>query len=61
MWGRASYFAKNASYSHRYSYRLPGGLCQMFYARVTVGKNHRIVIYSKNKNEETREQEGHPL
>jgi len=40
MWGKASYFAYNASYSHGYSSQLPNnGLRQMFYARVSVGKD----------------------
>jgi hypothetical protein len=25
MWGHANYFAKNSSYSHGYSYSVPGG------------------------------------
>ena len=43
MWGRASYFAQNASYSHKYGYRLTGAHMQMFLARVVVGKSHRII------------------
>jgi hypothetical protein len=39
LWGRASYFAHNASYSHNYSYQLSNGHRQMFYARVAVGKS----------------------
>jgi len=42
MWGIASYFARNASYSHGYSSSLPSGLRQMFYVRAIVGKNHHI-------------------
>jgi hypothetical protein len=25
MWGHANYFAKNASYSHNYRFKIPGG------------------------------------
>ena len=51
MWGRASYFAYNASYSHKYGFRLPDAQMQMFVARVVVGKNHRITITKKEKRE----------
>jgi len=43
MWGKASYFAHNASYSHNYSSALPNGHRQMFFARVAVGKNHHTL------------------
>jgi len=42
MWGRASYFAKNASYSYNFSYKLPDKSLQMFLAVVTVGNNQHI-------------------
>ena len=34
LWGRANYFAKNASYSDRYSHACGGGQKQMFMAKV---------------------------
>jgi len=40
MWGRASYFAQNASYSHGYAYK-NANFFQMFYARVCIGKAHK--------------------
>jgi len=37
-WGKASYFAMNASYSHTYAFDSPEGK-QMFSARVAIGKS----------------------
>lgn len=37
MWGKANYFAVNASYSSGYSHDLKNGTFQMFYARVILG------------------------
>ena len=36
-WGKAIYFAENASYSHAYRYTTKDGYYQMFLARVTIG------------------------
>lgn len=38
MWGRGSYFAQNASYSHMYSHKFQDGTRGMFYAKVNLGK-----------------------
>eukprot|EP01112_Ceratiomyxa_fruticulosa_P020406 TRINITY_DN6931_c0_g1_i1.p1 TRINITY_DN6931_c0_g1~~TRINITY_DN6931_c0_g1_i1.p1 ORF type:complete len:172 (+),score=43.69 TRINITY_DN6931_c0_g1_i1:1-516(+) len=46
MWGRANYFAQNASYSDAYAYN-GSGFKQMFLARVAVGKNHHTAPDSK--------------
>ena len=44
MWGRGSYFAASAMYSHQYAYtprgNYPGGSRQMFLARVNIGETH---------------------
>ena len=44
MWGRGSYFAANAMYSHHYAYRARGNLTvgsrQMFLARVNIGETY---------------------
>ena len=37
MWGIANYFAVNASYSDKYSYKIADGHKQMIYARVMIG------------------------
>jgi hypothetical protein len=44
MWGRASYFAVNASYSNAYAFTTPNRMMQMFSARVVIGKS--IVLAS---------------
>jgi len=41
MWGRASYFAHNASYSDAYCFQ-SGGTKQMFYARVSLGQCAKV-------------------
>eukprot|EP01133_Synstelium_polycarpum_P010713 gene10713-12462_t len=42
MWGKATYFAVNASYSHGYRSQSGGG-SQMFYSRVLVGETIRVM------------------
>ena len=37
MWGRANYFAKKASYSHNYRFKLADKSSQMFVASVLIG------------------------
>ena len=37
MWGRAIYFAENASYSQDWSFKAEGGLRKMFLAMVILG------------------------
>jgi hypothetical protein len=46
MWGRASYFAVNASYSHNYAFTTRTKMMQMFSARVAIGKS--IVLVANN-------------
>ena len=38
MWGKANYFAVNASYSHTYKHTVSDGKFQMFYAKVILGE-----------------------
>ncbi|CDW84031.1 UNKNOWN [Stylonychia lemnae] len=42
MWGKANYFAQNASYSHGYRHKIQNRTYQMFFARVTVGQNIKL-------------------
>jgi len=44
MWGRANYFAVNASYSHDYRHiNQTDKTSQMFFARVILGKSKAMV------------------
>jgi hypothetical protein len=42
MWGRGIYFARNASYSHKYSHLYPNGQRGMYLANVILGKTSKI-------------------
>ncbi|TNV82397.1 hypothetical protein FGO68_gene16353 [Halteria grandinella] len=42
VWGRANYFARNASYSHDYKYTLPDGTFQMLSAMVIIGNTIKM-------------------
>jgi len=37
LWGRGVYFAQDASYSHKYSFRTKEGICKMILAQVITG------------------------
>ncbi len=47
MWGRANYFAVNASYSSKYAFSTPDGCKEIFLAKVLTGESYSSAPNSK--------------